>query len=170
MESATACPHCGSTWVRRNGSSRGKLRWWCGDCGKSVGATYGTAMYGLHTPVEEVARTLLIVMRRGSLRSAEEISGHKAETIRGWLLRAHAHAEALSTSLVKDLELDEVEVDAFWSFVGNAMQALQTGQVRHRRWALQHQNAATAPPESVSGKPGRGAAPPRRRAAVAGGA
>lgn len=169
VESATACPHCGSTWVRRNGSSRGKPRWLCGDCGKSVGATYGTAMYGLHTPVEEVARTLLILMRRGSLRGAEELSGHKYETIQGWLLRAHAHAEALTEAMVKDLELSEVEVDAFWSFVGNAMHALRTGQVRHRRWALQHQNASASPPETASPAPLRGEAAPKR-AAPAGGA
>jgi transposase-like protein len=168
VESATACPHCGSTWVRRNGSSRGKPRWWCGDCGKSVGATYGTAMYGLHTPVEEVARTLLIVMRRGSLRSAEEISGHKGETIREWLLRAHAHAEVLTEVLVKELDLNEVEVDAFWSFVANAIQALQTGQVRHRRWAREHQNAAAGPPERASRNPRL--QPARTRAAAAGGA
>lgn len=78
-ESATACVHCGSTWVRRNGSSRGKARWRCGDCRKSVGATYGTAMYRLHTPVQEVGRTLLMLMRRRSLRGVEEISGHKAK-------------------------------------------------------------------------------------------
>ena len=170
VESTTACPHCGNTWVRRNGSSRGKPRWLCGDCGKSVGATYGTAMYGLHTTADEVARTLLIVMRRGSLRGAEEISGHKGETIQKWLLRAHAHAEALTDSLVKDLELDEVEVDAFWSFIGNAIRALQTGQVRYRTWALEHQNAAAPPREGESGKPRRSATAARRRAAPAGGA
>jgi len=74
-------------------------------------------------------------MRRGSLRAAEEITGHKYETIGEWLLRAHAHAEAISEVLVKELELDEVEADAFWSFVGNASKALQSGQVRHRGWA-----------------------------------
>jgi hypothetical protein len=123
-------------------------------------------MYGLHTPVKEVARTLLILMRRGSLRGAEEISGHKWETIRGWALRAHAHAEAVTESLVKDLELDEVEVDAFWSFVGNAIQALQTGQARNRRWALNYQNAAAGPPGRVSRSPRRKAA--RETAAPAG--
>ena len=169
-ESVTGCVHCGSTWVRRNGSSRGKVRWRCGDCGKSVGATYGTAMYRLHTPVAEVARTLLILMRRGSLRGAEEISGHKWETIREWLLRANAHAEALTASLVKELELDEVEVDAFWSFVGNAISALQTGQVRHREWALEKQNAAAGPPERVSQPPRRSTNAARKRAAPAGGA
>jgi hypothetical protein len=120
--------------VRRNGINRGKQRWSCRDCKKTFGATLGTALYGVHTPAEEIARTLLIVMRRGSLRAAEEISGHKWETIKGWLLRAHAHADALTQTLVKDLELDEVEVDAFWSFVGNATQALQRGQVRYRGW------------------------------------
>jgi len=127
-------------------------------------------MYGLHTPVEEVARTLLILMRRGSLRGAEEISGHKWETIRGWVLRAHAHAEALAESLVKDLELDEVEVDAFWSFIGNAISALQTGQARHRGWALKNQNAAASPPERVSQPSRRGTKAARKRAAPAGGA
>jgi hypothetical protein len=106
-------------------------------------------MYGLHTPAEEVARTLLILMRRGSLRGTEEISGHKWETVQEWLLRANAHAETLSATLVKDLELDEVEVDAFWSFVGNAVRALQTGQVRHRTWALAHRNEAASPEEPV---------------------
>lgn len=142
VESATGCPHCGSTWVRRNGSSRGKPRWQCGDCGRTVGETYGTAMYGLHTPAGEVARTLLILMRRGSLRGAEEISGHKWETIRGWLLRANEHAEEITASLVRELDLDEVEVDAFWSFVGNAVHALRTGQGRNRTRGLEHQNEA----------------------------
>lgn len=170
VESATGCPHCGSTWVRRNGSSRGKARWQCGDCGKTVGETYGTAMYRLHTPVAEVARTLLIMMRRGSLRAAEEISGHKAETIRGWLLRANMHAEALTESLVKNLELDEVEVDAFWSFVGNAIHALRTGQVRNRAWALEHRNEAASPPEPSSRQPQHRRKPSRRSAARAGAA
>ena len=170
VESTTACPHCGSTWVRRNGSSRGKPRWRCGDCGKSVGATYGTAMYGLHTPVKEVAKTLLILMRRGSLRGAEEISRHKAETIRGWLLRTNAHAEALTELLVKELDLDEVEVDAFWSFVGNAISALQTGQVRNQTWALGHRNAAAAPPERVSQQARRSEKAVRMSAVAAGGA
>ena len=125
-------------------------------------------MYRLHTPVAEVARTLLILMRRGSLRGAEEISGHKWETVREWLLRASAHAEALTESLVKELELDEVEVDAFWSFVGNAISALQTGQVRNRTWALEHRNGEAAPAEMLSQPLRRSPKPARKRAAPAG--
>jgi hypothetical protein len=72
---------------------------------------------GLKTPVDEVARALLVVLRRGSLRAAEQITGHTYETLGDWLRRAGDHAEALTAVLVHDLHLTEVEVDEFWSFV-----------------------------------------------------
>jgi hypothetical protein len=74
-------------------------------------------LYGLRTPVTEVARSLLVVMRRGSLNAAEEITGHKYETLGEWLRRAAGHAEAIPDVLVPELHLSAVEVDAFWSFV-----------------------------------------------------
>jgi hypothetical protein len=74
-------------------------------------------MYRLRTPPEEVSRALLVVMRRGSLRAAEEITGHKYETIGRWLCLAADHAEALTEVLVHELELSTLEIDEFWSFV-----------------------------------------------------
>lgn len=47
-----------------------------GTCGRSFWATTGTAVAHLKTPVEEVARTLLVVRWRGRLRAAREIMGH----------------------------------------------------------------------------------------------
>lgn len=111
------CPRCGEGWTVRDGHARGQPRWLCRGCGRSFGARTGTALAGLQTEVAEVVRTLLIVMRRGSLRAAEEITGHQHETISKWVHRAAAHAEALSAVLVHDLQLSEVEVDEFWSFV-----------------------------------------------------
>ena len=67
--------------------------------------------------VKEIAQALLIVMRRGSLHAAEEVTGHKYETIGTWLHPAARHAEALTQVLVPDLKLSTVEVDEFWSFV-----------------------------------------------------
>lgn len=133
VENSEPCPYCGGTSVRKNGSSRGHVRLHCAGCRKSFGPTLGTPLYRLRTPVKEIAQALLVVMRKGSLRAAEEITAHKAETIREWLLRAGAQAEALTEALVKELGLEEVEVDAFWSYVGNAANALGTGHVRHGR-------------------------------------
>jgi transposase-like protein len=100
-----------------NGTTKGKRRWLCRACGRTFGVTTGTPLAGLKTDVAEIARALLAVLRRGSLRAAEEQTGHKYETIGGWLRRAGQHAEALTAALVEDLHLTEVEVDEFWSFV-----------------------------------------------------
>src|SRR5712691_619958 len=110
-------PQCSQSRVVRNGSHRGRQRYCCRTCKRYFGETQGTPMYDLKTPAAEVAHALLIVMRRGSLRAAEEITGHKYETIGQWLRLAARHAEALNGVLVRDRQLSTVEIDEFWSFV-----------------------------------------------------
>lgn len=56
-------------------------------------------------------------MRWGSLSAAEEITGHRYETIGRWLRGAAQDAQSLSEALVGGLQLSAVEVDAFWFFV-----------------------------------------------------
>ena len=129
------CPHCGGAATVGKGQTEGRQRWVCRSCRRSFGATTGTAMYRLKTPVAEVARALLVVLRRVSLLAAEEQTGHKYETIGRWLRQAAAHAEALTEVLVHDVHLTEVEVDEFWSFVTrkgarSARPALATGRER----------------------------------------
>src|SRR5438874_11619562 len=77
-------PNCTDPHVVRNGSHRGRQRYCCRSCKTYFGETEGTPMYRLKTPASEVAQALLIVMRRGSLRAAEEITGHTYETISTW--------------------------------------------------------------------------------------
>lgn len=119
QSSLPLCPNpvCEQPHVVRNGSHRGRQRYHCKSCKTYFGQTEGTPMYGLKTPASEVAQALLIVMRRGSLRAAEEITGHKYETISMWLKRAASHAAAITEVLANDLHLSQVEIDEFWSFV-----------------------------------------------------
>jgi transposase-like protein len=81
-----ACPNpeCREPHIVRNGSHRGRSRSHCRNCKTYFGDTHGTPMSTLKTPAAEVAQALLIVMRRGSLRGAEEMTGHKYETISVW--------------------------------------------------------------------------------------
>ncbi len=113
------CPTaaCASPHGVRNGSLGGRQRYHCRGCGAWFGETHGTPLYRLKTPAAEIARALLLVMRRGSLRAAEEVTGHKYETIGRWLHRAATHAAAIEDALVRDLALSTVEIDEFWSFV-----------------------------------------------------
>jgi len=110
-------PSCSESHVVRHGSHRGRQRYCCRTCKTYFGETQGTPMYGLKTEASEVAHALLIVMRRGSLRAAEELTGHKYETIGAWLKRAATHAAAITQVLASDLHLSQVEIDEFWSFV-----------------------------------------------------
>src|SRR5438105_8966511 len=82
QRSLPPCPNaeCKESHVVRNGSHRGRQRYYCRSCKTYFGETQGTPMYGLKTEAFEVAQALLVVMRRGSLRAAEEITGHKYET------------------------------------------------------------------------------------------
>ena len=130
-----SCPHCGATHVIRNGHKDGRQRWVCRGCGRSFGPTFGTPMYRLRTPPGEVARTLLVVMRRGSLSAAEEVTGHKYETIGRWLRGAAGQAGVVTEVLVRDLHLSQVEVDAFWSFVKKSVQRLEREEARRPGWA-----------------------------------
>src|SRR5258708_35483625 len=117
--SLPTCPNpaCEQPHVISNGSSKGRRRYECRGCSRFSGETAGTPMYRLHTPVAEVAQALLVVMGRGSLRAAEEITGPTSETIGAWLRRASEHAEALTAILTEDLYLSTVEIDEFRSFM-----------------------------------------------------
>jgi transposase-like protein len=127
MVNELVCPQCHGTHCTRNGSSRGHRRWECQECGRTFAETVGTPLFHLHTPGPEIARAILVVLRRGSLRAAEEQTGHNYETIATWIRRLGAHADALTEILTRDLELSEVEIDEFWSFVG------KKGGVPYRR-------------------------------------
>ena len=110
-------PGCRAPHVVRNGSLNGRQRYHGRSCKAWFGETHGTPLYRLRTPAPEIGRALLLVMRRGSLRAAEEVTGHKYETIGRWLKLAARHAAAIEEALVRDLELTAVEIDEFWSFV-----------------------------------------------------
>ena len=122
MEEVTKRPPCPTAGCRaphvvRNGSLQGRQRYHCRGCGAWFGETRGTPLYRLRTPAAEIGRALLLVMRRGSLRAAEDVTGHKYETIGRWLQLAAQHAAVIEEALVRDLALSTVEIDEFWSFV-----------------------------------------------------
>ena len=119
MADELVCPRCQGTECIRFGSSSGHRRGRCHRCGRTWTETLGTPVFHLHTPLPEIVRSVMIVLRRGSLRAAEEQTGHNYETIAEWIRRLGNHAEAVSEVLAHDLALSEVEIDEFWSFVGN---------------------------------------------------
>jgi transposase-like protein len=120
------CARCGAVLTLSKGTQRGRQRWRCLACGRTFGVTLGTPLYRLKTDPAEIIRALKIVLHRGSLRAAEEQTGHNYETITAWLERMGEHADAITDRLARELNLSEVELDELWSFVG------QKGGIRRR--------------------------------------
>jgi transposase-like protein len=112
------CAHCGAAETVSRGRESGRPRWRCRTCGRSFGQTLDTTLYRLKTDSAEIIRALRVVLYRGSLRAAEEQTGHKSETIAAWIKRLGDHAEAITDLLARELHLSEVELEERWSFVG----------------------------------------------------
>jgi hypothetical protein len=110
MRQTTPCPACPNPdcqqpHVVRTGHMSGQHRSHCLGCGAWCGQTEGTPLDRLRTPPDELARALLLVRRRGSLRAAAAGTGHTDETIGPGRPRAARHAEALTPVLVHDWPL-----------------------------------------------------------------
>jgi len=118
MSEAVTCPRCGGTGCGRFGMRKGYQRWRCPSCRRTWNERLGTPLFHLHTSLPEIIRTIRIVLSRGSLRAAEEQTGHNYDTIAVWIHRLGAHVDAVTEVLARDLALSEVEIDGFWSFVG----------------------------------------------------
>src|SRR5260370_35486959 len=100
MRQLTLCPPCPNPacqqpHVVRNGRMSGHQRFHCRGCGAWFGETEGTPLYRLRTPPEEIAKALLLVMRRGSRRAAGEVTGPNYDTTRHWVRLAAAPPEDL---------------------------------------------------------------------------
>lgn len=52
-----------------------------------------------------------------SLRGTAEILEVKLDTVRGWLQKAAEHSEEVDKVLIKELNVDKVELDELWTFV-----------------------------------------------------
>jgi transposase-like protein len=127
MVEQVVCPRCSGTRCVRFGKVRGYQRWRCSACRRTWNALLGTPLFHLHTPLPEIVQAILVVLHRGSLRAAEEQTGHNYDTIAEWIRRVGAHAEAVTEILAHELDVTEVEIDEFWSFVGKKRAVARRG-------------------------------------------
>lgn len=85
--SSVACPHCGSHFVRKNGSSNGKRQYVCKECKKTFRATTGTIAHGSHRD-EATWRTFIEGSLDGNtLERLGEKCGFGTNTAYRWRMR-----------------------------------------------------------------------------------
>lgn len=89
----------------------------CKACGETWTQHLDTFFYDLRTPRDKVMMALKLLVKGMPLRAVAEVLEVKLDTVRGWLARAAEHSAKITPSLLKELKVKRMELDALWSFV-----------------------------------------------------
>ncbi len=113
-----SCRACGGrtiAWGKdRNGNAQRK----CKACGKTFGIIPARPLGSMRLDMDKAVLFLSLLTEGSSIRSIERISGVHRDTVM-WLLRlAGAKCEALLNHLVWGVEVQDVQADELWAFVG----------------------------------------------------
>jgi len=89
----------------------------CTTCHVQFSETRETVLFDLRTPEEKVILALKMLLVRVSLTNIAFVLGVTEQTVLDWLERAAAKATEITTALLCDLSVTEVQLDEMWSFV-----------------------------------------------------
>jgi transposase-like protein len=102
------------TYQTKNGSVH---KYICRTCSKSFTSNVNTVLHDLRTDEETVFLALKMILKGVNLRSTAEILEVKLDTVRRWLQISANHSEEVNKVLMKNLDVDKVELDELWTFV-----------------------------------------------------
>jgi ribosomal protein L32 len=89
----------------------------CKTCGKRFSAHRATPFFHLHL-APEVIRNIVTALARGqSIRATAEVCGVSKDTAWRVFNRASRHCRLVVDNLLRDLHLEECQLDELWSFV-----------------------------------------------------
>lgn len=97
--------------------SRAKGQVYCNRCQNRWVLTKGTMLFGLRTPINKVVQVLLLLVRGMGLRNTCRQESVTADSVLFWLEKAATHVNDFTNYLQKDMHLEQVQIDEFWSFV-----------------------------------------------------
>jgi transposase-like protein len=89
----------------------------CRTCSKSFTSNANTILHDLKTDEKTVFMALKMILEGLSLRSTARVLEVKVDTVRRWLYISAEHSEKVNRVLMKDLDVDKVELDELWTFV-----------------------------------------------------
>lgn len=113
------CEGCEGTAIRWGKDRQGQQRWKCKACGVTrTELPAASPIAPMRLPMDRAALVLSLLVEGMSIRSAERISGHHRDTITRLLVLAGRKCETLLDTLVRGVEVADVEADEIWGYVG----------------------------------------------------
>jgi transposase-like protein/IS1 family transposase len=105
---------CASFGKHRNGLRRFR----CGQCGKTYTEPHEKPLGEMTVPMEKAVLALRMLLEGSSVRSVERITELHRDTILKLLVVAGEKCERIMASYVRNVPVQDVEVDELWSFIG----------------------------------------------------
>lgn len=113
------CPYCQAETIRYGRTAAGHQRHRCKACGRTVTESpEPSPIAPMRLPFDRAVLVLSLLTEGMSIRSAERITGHHRDTICRLLVLEGGKCERLLESLVEGVEVENVQADELWSFVG----------------------------------------------------
>lgn len=98
--------------------SRKQGQIYCNACkGRPFVVTKGTIFYCLKKPLELVVSTLMLLARGMGLNNTCAHQKVTADSVLLWIEKAGNHSEEFTNFMTHNMELDQVQIDEFWSFI-----------------------------------------------------
>lgn len=135
----TACPHCGSTRIVRNGSHNGRQRFLCRECKRTSGYSTGHPMQYSKKPYMEWRKFMRCCNAKKSLRYIVKSCGITMPTAILWRRKYLGSIRQRLREFVQDLEAHGrfskgTDVNALKRFIEETLDKdLKVRYVRHRK-------------------------------------
>src|SRR5436305_5325448 len=114
----TACRTCGGPVIRWGKDAHGNPRRFCKACRKSYSIVPPRPLGSMRIDLDKAVLILSLLTEGTSIRSAERISGTHRDTIMRLLRKAGEKCETLLNRLIRKVEVNDVQCDELWNFVG----------------------------------------------------
>lgn len=89
----------------------------CRTCKSRFSERRNTVFFGLHTHETTIEKVMRCLAEGNSIRATARIMGIDKDTVARIFDRASSHCKRVLETLLKDLHLDECQLDELWSFV-----------------------------------------------------
>ena len=125
------CPYYG--WldrgnIRANGhpNARAWRQLHCRACDQYFLEPHGTLFYGKQHPPETILQAIGCLAEGLGLRATARVFAIEAKTVLEWLIEAAAHSTAVSTYLLQDLRVSQIQLDELFALVAEWRTQLPT--------------------------------------------
>lgn len=103
--------------IRHGKKKNGTQNYKCTTCGKQFVRTIFSLFYRKHIKRKEAKLICRVLSEKNGIRATGRITEHHKNTIASFVENIGLHCKEINEVLTKELNLSDIEIDEFWTFV-----------------------------------------------------